>query len=224
MGLQYYTQDMIKIQNTIRIQHKCVVLHKVYTHPTLICRGTDGRTDGWTDKYLLNIQGFRDKLLLRGENVFDESMHDPKNKPSYEPKCEPTNDQMANDQTTNQRLEWDAELPNILSPKQGKYSLSHKQDAELPSKITISITQITSNTSYTFEAVIDVNHDHDKIKVDNRVTFEDNRDDEIQCGSREQSNTQPSDWQGAKQRSLVTSACVHFTTFRSNLSSGLVYC
>jgi hypothetical protein len=45
-----------------------------------------------------------------------------------------------NGQTTNQRLEWDAELPNILSPKQGKYSLSQKQDAELPSKITILIT------------------------------------------------------------------------------------
>jgi hypothetical protein len=98
---------------------------------------------------------------------FDESMSNPKNKPSREPTCEPTNDPMVNDQTTNQRLEWDAELPNILSPKRGKYSLSQKQDAELPSKIAISITQITSNTSYTFEAVNGVNHDHDKIKVDN---------------------------------------------------------
>jgi hypothetical protein len=30
----------------------------------------------------------------------------------------------------------DAELPNILSSKQVKYTLSQKQDAELPSKIT----------------------------------------------------------------------------------------
>ncbi len=71
-----------------------------------------------------------------------------------------------NGHTANQRLEWDAELPNILSLTQGKYSLLQKQDAELPSKITISITQITSNTSYTFEAVNGVNHDHNKIKVD----------------------------------------------------------
>jgi hypothetical protein len=39
------------------------------------------------------------------------------NKPSREPMSEPTNDQMVNDQTINQRLEWDAKLPNILSPK-----------------------------------------------------------------------------------------------------------
>jgi hypothetical protein len=147
-------------------------------------------------------------------------MSNPKNKPSREPTCEPTNDPMVNDQTTNQRLEWDAELPNILSPKRGKYSLSQKQDAELPSKIAISITQITSNTSYTFEAVNGVNHDHDKIKVDNRVTFENNRDDEIQCGSREQSKTHPSDWHGSKQQSFILSARVPFVTFRSNLSSG----
>jgi hypothetical protein len=85
-----------------------------------------------------------------------QPMSDPTNEPSREPTCEPTNDQMVNDQTINQRLEWDAELPNILSPKQGKYSLLQKQDAELPSKIAISITQITSDTSYKFEAVNNV--------------------------------------------------------------------
>jgi hypothetical protein len=158
-------------------------------------------------------------------------MSNSKNKPSREPTCEPTNDSMVNDQTTNPRLEWDAELPNILSPKRGKYST-----------IAISITQNTSNisykfekvnginTSYTFEAVNGVNakpfetvngvnHDHDKIKVDNRVTFEDSRDDEIQCGSRRRSKTQ-SDWQGPKQRSFNISARVPFAIFRSNLSSG----
>jgi hypothetical protein len=71
---------------------------------------------------------------------FEELMSNPTNEPSREPICEPTNDQMINDQTTIPRLEWDAKLPNILSPKQGKYSLSQKQDAELPSKITISTT------------------------------------------------------------------------------------
>ena len=55
---------------------------------------------------------------------FEEPMSNPTNEPSREPIREPTNDQMINDQTTIPRLEWDAELPNILSPKQGKYSLS----------------------------------------------------------------------------------------------------
>ena len=86
-----------------------------------------------------------------------QQMSDPTNEPSREPRCEPTNDSMVNDQTTNQRLEWDAELPNILSPKRGKYSLSQKQDAELPSKITISTTQFTSNISYKFEKVNGIN-------------------------------------------------------------------
>jgi hypothetical protein len=72
---------------------------------------------------------------------------EPMSKPTNEPSVKPTNDRMVNDQTTNQRLEWDAELPNILSLKRGKYSLSQKQDAELPNKITILITQVTSNTS-----------------------------------------------------------------------------
>jgi hypothetical protein len=51
-------------------------------------------------------------------------------------------------------------LPNILTSKQGKYSLSEKQDAELPSKITVLITQFTSGISYTFEAVHGVSHIH----------------------------------------------------------------
>jgi hypothetical protein len=50
-------------------------------------------------------------------------------------------------------MDLDAELPSILTSKQGKYSLSEKQDAELPSKITVLITQFSSNTSYKFEAV-----------------------------------------------------------------------
>ena len=121
---------------------------------------------------------------------FDALTNNPTNDPSRVPSSKSTSDQM-NDQTTNQRLKWDAELPNILSPKRGKYSA-----------IAISTTQNTSNTTYTFEAVNGVNHDHDKIKVDNRVTFEDNRDDEIQCGSREQSRTRTI-WQGPKQQSFI---------------------
>ncbi len=51
--------------------------------------------------------------------------------------------------------------------KQRKYSLSEKQDAELPSKITVSTTQFTSNTSYAFEAVHGVSHVHVKYMVTN---------------------------------------------------------
>ena len=47
--------------------HKKVMFYTKYTHPTLICRGTDGRTDGRTE----NIYSiFRDKLLLLGEHGF----------------------------------------------------------------------------------------------------------------------------------------------------------
>jgi len=79
MGLQYYTQDMSNIPLKY---HKRVLFYTKYTHPTLICRGTDGqmdrrmhgRTHGRTDgKYLLHIQGFRDKLLLRGEHELGPS-------------------------------------------------------------------------------------------------------------------------------------------------------
>jgi len=100
---------------------------------------------------------------------------------------------MVNDQTTNQRLEWDAELPKFLSPKRGKYSLSQKQDTELPSKIAILITQITSNTSYKFEAVNNVDSPHDTTRVIHQVTFSDERDNEIQSESAT-SNSQPNEW------------------------------
>ncbi len=140
-----------------------------------------------------------------------QQMSDPTNEPSRKPTCEPTNDQMVDDQTTNQRLKWDAELPNILSPKQEKYGLLQKQDAKLPRKITISITQITSNakpfeavnginTSYTFEAVNGVNakpfevvngviNVHDKYIVIKQVMFSDKRDNEIQSKSPVESNS-----------------------------------
>jgi len=45
MGLQHYTQDMSKIPLKY---HKKVLFYTKYTHPTLICRGTHGRTDGRT--------------------------------------------------------------------------------------------------------------------------------------------------------------------------------
>ncbi len=67
MGLQHYTQDMSKIPTTY---NKNGLFYTKYTPPTLICRGTHGRTDGRTDgrmdgrtdgrtdgKYLLNIEG-----------------------------------------------------------------------------------------------------------------------------------------------------------------------
>ncbi len=67
--------------------------------------------------------------------------------------------------------------------KRGKYSLSEKQDAELPSKITVSTTQFTSGTSYPLEAVHGVSHVHIKYIVTGQVTFSDKRDDEIQSES-----------------------------------------
>ncbi len=71
MGLQHYTQDMRRIPLKY---HTNVLFYTKYTHPTLICRGTDactgGRTDRRTDGRTENIYSiFRDKLLLLGEHV-----------------------------------------------------------------------------------------------------------------------------------------------------------
>jgi hypothetical protein len=46
MGLQHYTQDMNKIPLKY---NRNVLFYTKYTHPTLICRGTDTRTHGQTD-------------------------------------------------------------------------------------------------------------------------------------------------------------------------------
>jgi hypothetical protein len=90
---------------------------------------------------------------------------EPMSKPTNEPPGEPTNR---------------TELPNILTSKQGKYSLSEKQDAELLSKITVSITQFSSVISYTFEAVHGASHVHIEFIVTGRVNIGDERDSEIQ--------------------------------------------
>jgi hypothetical protein len=59
--------------------HTNVLLYTKYTHPTLICRGTDarmhartdGRMDGRMDGRTENIYSiFRDKLLLLGEHIY----------------------------------------------------------------------------------------------------------------------------------------------------------
>ena len=68
MGFQQFTQDMSKIPIKNNIN---VLFYTKYTHPTLICRGTDGRTDARTHARTENIYSiFRDKLLLLGEHGF----------------------------------------------------------------------------------------------------------------------------------------------------------
>ena len=71
MGLQHHTQDMSRIPLKY---HTNVLFYTKYTHPMLICRGTDactdGRTHGQMDGWTENIYSiFRDKLLLLGEHV-----------------------------------------------------------------------------------------------------------------------------------------------------------
>ncbi len=97
--------------------------------------------------------------------------------------------------------------------KQGKCSLSEKQDAELPSKITVSTTQFTSNTSYTFEAVHGMSHIHVKYIVTGRVTIRDGQDNEIQSMCPDLSLPQPSNWQGPKQRSSKYACLVLLFSF-----------
>ena len=68
MGLQHFTKDMSKIPLKYNIN---VLFYTKYTHPTLICRGTDARTHGRTHGRTENIYSvFRDKLLLLGEHVY----------------------------------------------------------------------------------------------------------------------------------------------------------
>jgi hypothetical protein len=112
---------------------------------------------------------------------FVEPMSKPTNKPTVEPAKQTTS-------------------------KRGKYSLSEKQDAELPSKIT-------SNTSYPFEAVHGVSHVHVKYIVTGQVTIRDGRDNEIQSMCPDLSLPQPSNWQGSKQRSSKHACLVLFSSF-----------
>ncbi len=80
-----------------------------------------------------------------------------------------------NDQSSNEKiqcLEQDALLPANLSSKQ--VTFSDKGEIKIQSDSPdLSQTQFTSNTSYAFEAVNRVNHDHDKITVNIRVIFKD---------------------------------------------------
>ncbi len=56
------------------IYHTNIKFYTQYTHPTLICRGTDARTHAHTDGRTENIYLiFRDKLLLLGEHVLADS-------------------------------------------------------------------------------------------------------------------------------------------------------
>jgi hypothetical protein len=59
-----------------------------------------------------------------------QQMSNPTNEPSCKTIHKPT-----------KQMDLDAELPSNLSSKQVKYSLSQKQDAELPSKINLTNTQ-----------------------------------------------------------------------------------
>jgi hypothetical protein len=70
-----------------------------------------------------------------------------------------------------------------------------KQDAEFPSKITVLITQFSSDTSFTFEAVHGVSHVHVKYIVTGQVTFSDGQDNEIQSMCPDESLPQPNEWQ-----------------------------
>ncbi len=71
-----------------RKYHTNIKFYTQYTHPTLICRGTDTGTDGWmdgrmdgrTDGWTENIYSiFRDKLVLLGEHVLWVAEGSPRN-------------------------------------------------------------------------------------------------------------------------------------------------
>jgi hypothetical protein len=52
--------------------HTNIKFYTQYTHPTLICRGTNPQTDARMDGRMENIYSiFRDKLLLLEEHVLE---------------------------------------------------------------------------------------------------------------------------------------------------------
>jgi hypothetical protein len=56
--------------------HTNIKFYTQYTHPTLICRGTDTQTDARTNARRDNIYSiFRDKLLLLGEHVLNPTVN-----------------------------------------------------------------------------------------------------------------------------------------------------
>jgi hypothetical protein len=136
----------------------------------------------------MNLSSAAGNLVLVNHWIrFVEPMSKPTNKPTGE-------------------LTKQTELPNILTSKQGKYSLlEKKQDAELPSKISVLITQFTSDTSYTFEAVHGVSHVHVKYIVTSRVTISDGRDNEIQSMCPDESLPWPNEWHMPDRNNLDSS-------------------
>ncbi len=62
-----------------------------------------------------HVHGFTSLSLVAGNQVrinhwtqLQQQMSNQTSQPSRKPTCKPTNDRIVNDQTTNQRLEWDA--------------------------------------------------------------------------------------------------------------------
>jgi hypothetical protein len=78
-----------------------------------------------------HANAFTSMSPVAGNQIQEEhwfQFEEPMNNPTNEPSCEPT-------RKLTKRMDLNAELPSNLSSKQVKYSLSQKQDAELPSKI-----------------------------------------------------------------------------------------
>jgi hypothetical protein len=98
------------------------------------------------------------------------------------------------------------------------FLISFRQKRGKYSTIAISITRNTSNTSYTFEAVNGVNHDHDKIKVDKRVTFSDERDSEILSESPVQYNSRSNDSIGLRRSAERAVSSRRDVCFHSKIS------
>ncbi len=93
--------------------------------------------------------------------------------------------------------DWNGMLRFLISFCQNEESIAYiaKAGCRASKQIAISITQITSDTSYKFEAVNNLDSPHDTTRVTNkRVTFSDEQDNEIQSESA-MSNSQPNEWQ-----------------------------
>jgi hypothetical protein len=116
-------------------------------------------------------------------------------------------------------------LPGNLSSK--RVTFSDQWDITIQcNSYDLSQTQFTSNTSYMFEAVNGVNHNHVKNRVNKQVTFRNVRDSEIQSDSHAfESKLQSNKWQmpdkmnldstslKKNNRSLIHACLVLFSSF-----------
>ena len=110
---------------------------------------------------------------------FDALKSNPTIKPIRVPTCEPTNERMkTNKQTTNQRLEWNAKLSNVLSSNQEQQGCIQNlctEESEINSELMLCANLKTELTSYSDHFQVQASADqmafgHNKLKLNTALS------------------------------------------------------